>query len=131
MNDDEVYSSSVLAKGEWELLCINRIPCSLTQMHVAVTTTFESAVWKCYQLDRVSEQKEWEISAWLSRLNYLRLIRKAFLWAALCTDQIGGGGFEYSEGSGDFPELNLDLVDSFCNTIVAACIEAAVPLMIA
>lgn len=76
MSNDEVYSGAVLAEGEWQLLCINRIPCSLGQMHGAVTAAFESAVWKCYQLDRVSEQKEWGISAWLSRLNYPGLIRK-------------------------------------------------------
>lgn len=63
VNNDEVYSAGVLAKGEQQLLCISRIPCSLTQMRVAVTATFESAMGKCHQLDRVSEQKEWEISA--------------------------------------------------------------------
>lgn len=82
MSSDEVYSGAVLAEGEWQLLCINRIPCSLGQMHGAVTAAFESAVWKCYQLDRVSEQKEWGISAWLSRLD-----QKRASWAALCTDQ--------------------------------------------
>lgn len=40
-------------------------------------------------------------------------------------------GFEYLEGSGDFSELNLDLVAAFCSAIIAACLEAAVPLMIA
>lgn len=44
MNTEEVYPSGVLAKGEWQLLCINRIPCSLTQVHVAVTATAESTI---------------------------------------------------------------------------------------
>lgn len=127
MNSDEVCSSGVLAKGEWQLLCSNQSPCSLAQTHVAATAAFESAVCKCYQLDKVSEQKEWEISAWLSSLNYLGFIRKAF-----CTDQSWGGeDFEYSEGNGDFAASNVYLVVSFCTAITTTCREAAAPLAIA
>lgn len=97
-------------------------------MHGAVTAAFESAAWKFYQLDRVLEQKKWGISAWLSRLNYWGLIRKGLpeQLSALTRNEFG-----YSDGSGDFPELDLALVAAFYNTIIAACIEAAAPLMIA
>lgn len=61
VSNDEVYSGVVSAEGEGQLCCITRMPCSLTQLHVAVTS--ESTSWKCYQLGRVSEQKEWELSA--------------------------------------------------------------------
>lgn len=40
-------------------------------------------------------------------------------------------GFGYSDGSGDFPELDLPLVVAFYNTIITVCMEAAAPLMIA